>query len=179
MNPFFPQGEGHILKDVQVGEESVALKDGVHVALVGRHVVDPIAHEDHIALIRCLKAADDAQRCGLAAAGGAEKRQKLIVVDVQIDVVQHDLAIKGLGDVFQLDNFVHACSSPQRKKTHAFSIRLMIRPITGAACRERPGHNGFESLYSKTLLLLLLTISQVVCFGKAPVYSNQLIKFAL
>ena len=43
---------------------------------------------------------------------------------------------------------------------------FLIRPMMTPRVPRRRGHNGFESLYSKTLLLLLLTISQVVCSGK-------------
>ena len=88
-------------------EECILLEYGIDVALVGRHVVDAVAHKDHIALIRVSKAADNPQGSGFAAAGWTKKGNKLVVVDIQTDVVQHHFAVKGLGDVFQLNNFIH------------------------------------------------------------------------
>ncbi len=42
---------------------------GIDVALVGGHIVDAVTHENHIALIRVSKAADDPQGGGFTAAG--------------------------------------------------------------------------------------------------------------
>ena len=106
------QRERHVFKHVQVGEEGVALKDGVDVALVRRDVVDALAKEENVALIRRFEAADHAQGRGLAAAGRAEQRQKFIVVNVEIDAVENGLAIKLLGDVPELNDFFHGCVSP-------------------------------------------------------------------
>ena len=71
---FLPQGKGHVFKDVQVGEQGVLLKDGVHTPLIGGHVVDLLPQEEDVALVRRLKAADEAQDRRLAAAGRAEQR---------------------------------------------------------------------------------------------------------
>ena len=95
-----------------MGEEGVALKDGVDVALVRRDVVDALAKEENVALIRRFEAADHAQGRSLAAAGRAEQRQKFIVVNVEIDAVENGLAIKLLGDVPELNDFFHGCVSP-------------------------------------------------------------------
>ena len=111
-----PQGEGHVLKHVQMGEQGIALEHGVHVALVGGHIVDVLPHEDNVPLIGALKPADEPQGGCLAAAGGTQQGEKLIVIDVQTDVVQHYLAVKGLGDVFQLDDFFHIFSPRQKIK---------------------------------------------------------------
>ena len=89
------QGEGHVFKHVQVREEGIALEHGVDVALVGRQAVDVLAHKDHVAAVRGLKAADDAQQRRLAAARGTEQGDELIVVDVEIDVVEHHIVAKG------------------------------------------------------------------------------------
>ena len=106
------QRERHVFKHVQVGEESVALKDGVDVALVRRDVVDALAKEENVALIRRFEAADHAQGRSLAAAGRAEQRQKFVVVNVEVDAVENGLAIKLLGDVPELNDFFHGCVSP-------------------------------------------------------------------
>ena len=77
---------------------------------MGGHVVDPLAHEQHVALVRIYKAADDPQGGGFSAAGGAQQRDKLVVMDVQTDIVQDNLPVKGFGDILQLDNFFHVLS---------------------------------------------------------------------
>ena len=61
------QPEGDVVGDVQVLEQRVALEDGVHVALVGRHGLDRLALEEDAPLARLLEARDHAQRRGLAA----------------------------------------------------------------------------------------------------------------
>ena len=97
-------------------EQGVALEHGVDVALVRRHVVDPITEKHHVAGVGRLKAADDAQRRGLAAAGGAEQRQKLVVIDIQVDVVENLVPVVGLGDILELNDllvFVHVSSFPR------------------------------------------------------------------
>ena len=112
----FAQGEGDVLEDVQVGEQGVALEDGVDVALVGGDVVDALAQEEHVALVRLLEAADDAQDRGLAAAGGAQQGEEFVVVDVQADVLQHRLAaVEGLGDVFEFDDLLHGMTPTDKK----------------------------------------------------------------
>ena len=102
-----PQGEGDVFKHIQVREQGVFLEDRIDVALVGRDIVDAFSHENHIALIRVDKAADDSQGCSFSAAGGAQKGNKLIVMNIQTDIVQNCLSVKGFGDVFQFNNFVH------------------------------------------------------------------------
>ena len=101
------QREGDVFKHVQVGEEGVALKDGVDVALVRRDVVDALTEEENVPLVGRFKAADHAQRCGLAAAGGAEQREKFVVVDVEVDAVENGFAVKLLGDAPELNDFFH------------------------------------------------------------------------
>ena len=103
----FPQGKGHVFKYVQVREQGVLLEHSVDVSLMGRHVVDTVTHEDHIALIGVDKSADDPQSSCFAAAGRAKKGYKLIVMDIQTDVVQNHFSVKGLGDIFQFDYFLH------------------------------------------------------------------------
>ena len=120
------QRERHVFKHVQVGEESVALKDGVDVALVRRDVVDALAEEENVALIRRFEAADHAQGRSLAAAGRAEQRQKFVVVNVEVDAVENGLAIKLLGDVPELNDFFHGCVSPLCTKNAAASAAALV-----------------------------------------------------
>ncbi len=132
---FLTQREGHVFKHVQVGEERVALEDGVDVALVRGHIVDTLAHEDHVALVRGLKAADDAQRRGLAAARGAEQGEKLIVIDIEIDMVEHYFAVKSLGDVLELHDLFHAAFLQQKRRMPKQHTSVLQR----SECAQNPG----------------------------------------
>ena len=85
-----PQPEGDILVDRQVREERVALEDGVHVPPEGGQAGDIGLAEMDPAGGGVLEAADHAQRGGLAAAGGAEEREKLPAVDLERQVVHRD-----------------------------------------------------------------------------------------
>ena len=113
------QRKRHVFKHVQVGEEGVALENGVDVALVRRNVVDALTEKEDVALIRRFKAANHAQGRGLAAAGRAEQRQKFVVVNVEVDAVENGLAVKLLADVAEFNDFFHVCVSPLCTKNAA------------------------------------------------------------
>ena len=88
-------------------EQSVALENSVDIALVGRHIIDVFTHENNITAVRSLKAADKAQRCGLAAAGRAKQSYKLIIINVQIDVIQNNSLVIAFSDVFKFYDLFH------------------------------------------------------------------------
>ena len=122
------QRKRHVFKHVQVGEEGVALKNGVDAALVRRNVVDALTEEENVALVRRFKAADHAQGRGFAAAGRAEQRQKFVVVNVEIDAVENGLAIKLLADVPEFNDFFHGCVSPfVHKKRRCRSAAAFVK----------------------------------------------------
>ena len=123
------QRESDVLKNVEMGEQGVALENGVDVALIRRQLVYILAHEDDVALVGGGEAADETERGGLAAAGRAKQREKFVVVDIKIDMIQHDLAVKGLCDVFQLDDFFHGSAPKIKKVTHALRHTSLEKPI--------------------------------------------------
>ena len=51
--------------------------------------------------------ADEPQQGSLAAAGGPQQGEEFVVVDIQVDALQHGLAAEGFGDVPQFDDFFH------------------------------------------------------------------------
>ena len=95
------EAEGHILKDVQVGEQRVFLEHGVHRTLVGRYACDVLSFQQHFAGRRFQKARDEAEGGGFAAAGGSQQRHKLFVMDVEVQPIQDALTIKFHYDVSQ------------------------------------------------------------------------------
>ena len=109
------EAEGDVVKDVQMGEKGVFLKDGVHPAAVGRHVGDVLVLKEDAALGGHLEAADDTQHGGFAAAGGAEQRDELTLADVKVDIVKHLRVAKALGHAAKLNQtllVVHGAFPP-------------------------------------------------------------------
>ena len=74
------------------GKKGVFLENGIQLSFVWRKGSDILAVKDDPALIGGLKAADEAQRRGLSSAG-AEEREKLILTDIEIQIVQDHLAV--------------------------------------------------------------------------------------
>jgi hypothetical protein len=97
------EAEADVARHVEVGEERVALEDGVHVALVGRQVGHVVAAEVDGALGRVLEAADHAERRGLPAAGGAEERVEGPPLDREREPVDCGQVAKALDDAVEVD----------------------------------------------------------------------------
>ena len=96
-------------------EKSVFLEDRVYVSLVGGNVVDPLAHEDYVALVGLFESADHAESRRLAAAGRSQQRDEFVVVDIQIDTVENLFTVKRLAYVLEFDDLFHDLS-PHAKK---------------------------------------------------------------
>ena len=103
--------EGHVVGDVEVLEQRVALEDRVHVALVGRHGLHRLALEVDASLAGLLEAGHHAQRRGLAAARGAEQREELALLDLEVEVVHGHRVAEALGHALEADR-AHAPSLP-------------------------------------------------------------------
>ena len=88
------QPKGNVIKHVQVGEQRILLKDGVDIPLVRRKSVNALAVKDDVAAVRLNKAADDAQRCGFAAAAGTENRNEFLFVNIKVDIIEDNLPVK-------------------------------------------------------------------------------------
>ena len=91
------QGEGHVLIDRHMGIQGVALEDHGDVAVLGLHVVHQLAVDVQLALADLLQAGDHPQGGGLAAAGGADQDDELLIGDVQIELLdRHDAFVRHL-----------------------------------------------------------------------------------
>ena len=91
------QTEGYVLIYVQMGKQRVLLKYRIDKALVGGHVTDLFTIEKNLSAIGRLKAADDPKGGGLTAAGRSKQGYELFIMDIQTDIVEDGLAVKGLG----------------------------------------------------------------------------------
>ena len=93
-----PQAEGHVLGDVEVGEQRVALEHRVDGPPLGRRARHVDAVDQDLAAVGTLEAADQAERRGLAAPGRAEEGEELPRRDLQIDAPEHGLRAELLAE---------------------------------------------------------------------------------
>ena len=97
------QTEGYVFIDVQVREESITLKDSVDLTAVRREIVDTLSVEKDLAEIGGLKAADNTESSGFAAARRPEEGNKFLVVNFEIDVIEDLFTVEGLTYTPQTD----------------------------------------------------------------------------
>ncbi len=97
-----PQAKRHVLKHGHVREQGIALKDGIDVAIFGWNLGYVLVLKMDMAVIDAFQPGDKAQDGGFAAAGGAEQREKLTVIDGQIKVGNDIFAIETFTNSFQL-----------------------------------------------------------------------------
>src|SRR2546423_75632 len=114
-SPLQPQSEAHIIVNAHVRIESVVLEDHRNVAVLRRHVVhDAVAYVD-LPARRLFKARDHPQRGGLAAAGRPDEHQKLLILDIKVDLVYRDDFFKLFGQLFERDASHDAMHPPARQ----------------------------------------------------------------
>ena len=83
--------------------ERVGLEDDADVAVPRLHLVDDMAVEEDLAAARQVDAGKQEEARRLAAAGRAEKRDELAVLDGQVHARDHLDVAEPLGDVAELD----------------------------------------------------------------------------
>ena len=93
------QRKGDVLVDGQVGEERVCLEDRVGLALVRGKVDDTLAIEADVAGVWKIEAGDDAKQRGLPAAGRAEQREELALLDLDVHMVESRKIPVGPADI--------------------------------------------------------------------------------
>ena len=82
-------------------EQCVFLKNGVHRALIGRHAGNVLTFQQHFAGIGFQKTCNQTQGGGFAAAGRAQQRYELFVMDVEVQPIQNALTVKFHYDIPQ------------------------------------------------------------------------------
>ncbi len=99
-----PQSEAHVVADVHVWVEGVALEHHGDVTVLGRAVVDHPAVDPQGAFGDVLQSGDHVEGGGLAAAGGADQDDELAVGDGEVEVVDGESAVGvALGDAVEDD----------------------------------------------------------------------------
>ena len=85
----------HVPVHRHIGVQSIALEHHGDVAVLGRHVVDALAVDEHIARGDVLQAGDHAHRRGLTAARGANEDDELLVVNGEVEVLYSEHTVLG------------------------------------------------------------------------------------
>ena len=78
------QPEGHVVLDVQVREQRVALEHDVERSFLGRPTRDVGAVDQHLPVVGRLQPGENAQQRGLTAAAGAEQAEERAGRDVEV-----------------------------------------------------------------------------------------------
>ncbi len=97
------QREADVLGDRHVRVERVALEHHGDVAIAGLEARDVAAVDRDRAAVGLLEAGDDPQRRRLARARGAQQREELARLDVEVQALERDDRTMGLDDVAQAD----------------------------------------------------------------------------
>ena len=101
------QAESHVVIDIKMRKESIALEHRVDGTLIGRQIGNVLAREQYLTFGRLRKTGNDAQQSGLAASRRTQEGHKFATLDVQTDIVEHHLiVVETLGDVLYLNNVV-------------------------------------------------------------------------
>jgi hypothetical protein len=140
-----PQAKGHVLKHGHVREQGIALKDGIDVAVFRGNMGDILVFKMDMAAIDVFQPGDKAQYGCFTAARGAKQREKLTVVDGQIEIGNHVLPSKLL-------RIRSSCTSGERERGCVFNFcsvpcrRLGSRPkrglcVTTLVTRNEGGHS--------------------------------------
>ena len=90
-----------VVLDREVRIERVGLEDHRHVAIFRQHVVDAPVGDIDVALGDLLETGDHAHGRRLAAAGGTEEDEKLLVLDLEIEIADGDEIPEFLGDAIE------------------------------------------------------------------------------
>ena len=102
------QSVSHVVEHVDVRQQSVALEHHCRVSLVGRQVVDCLAADIDLALVRALESRDHAEDGGLSAAGGAEQGDELTGFHIKVDILDRVKRLLSLRIFIDLGNMIKA-----------------------------------------------------------------------
>ena len=97
------QAEGDVLEHAHVAEQRVVLEHEADVTFARALRQRVLAVEGDFAGIRPVEAGDDPQQRGLAGAGGAEQREQLAVIDLEVDTVERCKAAELLDEIFDFN----------------------------------------------------------------------------
>src|SRR5579883_2675582 len=97
------QRKRHVVVDAHVRIERIVLEHHRNVAPRRRHAIDALGADEDLARGDRLQARDDAQQCRLAAAGGADEHDELVIGNLQIEIADHGVVAVTLDEVADRD----------------------------------------------------------------------------
>ena len=100
------QAKSNVFKNVQVGEESVFLENGVDGPAVGRKIAYILAVQQNFTACRQFEARNHTQGCRFTAARRTEEGDKLAFAHVKIDIFDNGNSVKFFANVNQLDDVI-------------------------------------------------------------------------
>ncbi len=100
--------QGHVVEHPEMREEVVGLEDeaepAAHGDRVDRRVGDHLAVEEDVAVVDVGEQVDAAQQGRLARARRPDQRDRLVLVDGEVDPLQHLEIVEGLGHAADVDD---------------------------------------------------------------------------
>ena len=133
--------ERHVVPHRHVGEQRVALEDGVDRALLGRHVGDVATVDPDLARRRALEPTDHPQGGRLAAARRTQQRVELARGDLDVDAIDRDRVIELLHQPHELDAAAAVVGEvdgvARRLAGHASEIVLADWPVRKGYASQR------------------------------------------
>src|SRR6266566_501908 len=83
------EAEGQVVGDVHVGIEGIVLKHHGDIAVSGLHTIDPSVPNVEIAPTGFIQPCHHAQDRAFARTGGSDQHHKFVVIDGQVDIMDH------------------------------------------------------------------------------------------
>lgn len=96
------QAIGNIVGHAQIGKQRIRLEHNAVIALGGRQPGDVAARQPNLAVIGHVQPGNLAQQGGFAATGRAQQAHKLALAHTQVQLVEHGVRAKALGNAGQL-----------------------------------------------------------------------------
>ncbi|MNV73337.1 hypothetical protein D3C71_1664780 [compost metagenome] len=124
------QGEAHIVGDLHVRIERIALEHHGKVALLGRHVVDDATADGDLAGADVLEPGDHPQKRRLPATGRANQDHELAAAHVQRNIIEHRQATVALAHIPEF-NLGHGLSSHLVRQRSSCPVGRYDEPADG------------------------------------------------
>ena len=83
-------------------KQCVFLKYRIQLPFIRRHIRDILPVENHMPLALIQKSPENSQKCCFPASAGSQQCHKFILINIEIDSLQHQCTVKVLYDILKL-----------------------------------------------------------------------------
>src|SRR6266446_5436852 len=123
------EAEGHVVGDVHVGIEGIALKHHGDIAVFGLNTIDQAVPNVEIASTGFIQPCHHAQDRAFAGTRGSDQHHKFVVIDGQAEIMHHLYVAEGLVDVLEANtghssSLLFSFSSVQTSNMLAIALPL-------------------------------------------------------